>query len=346
MSEVEGLGRLEKVELREEWKSESSDFTPWLAQKENISLLGQTIGMDLEVESIEKDVGPFRADILCKDVDTNNWVLIENQLERSDHSHLGQLITYAAGLQAVSIVWIAHRFTEEHRAALDWLNEMTGDDLRFFGLEIELWKIGDSANAPKFNVVSKPNPSTRDAAEGRRWIESGGLGKTQELQLEFWTGFRNYTIETGATFKATKPQPQVWMTISIGRSGMNLAAVASTWDSESGSYDKHELRAEFSIDHQLSKVYFAQFESQKQAIEAELEESLFWHNPPNKRICRMYVRRTVDLQDRSQWADYFGWLKSKLEKLQKVFGPKTRLLQDDLRTEGIDLTPLQKPSDA
>lgn len=113
------LGRLEKVELREVWKTEASDFTPWLAQEQNIELLGETIGIDLEVEAQEKNVGPFRADILCKDTLTDNWVLIENQLERTDHTHLGQLLTYAAGLNAVTIVWIAERFTDEHRATLD-----------------------------------------------------------------------------------------------------------------------------------------------------------------------------------------------------------------------------------
>lgn len=127
------LGRLHSVDLREAWASESSDFTPWLAQEENLKLLGETIGIELELESQETEVGPFRADILCKDTATDNWVLIENQLERTDHSHLGQLLTYAAGLNAVTIVWIAQRFTEEHRAALDWLNEHTDGNINLLG---------------------------------------------------------------------------------------------------------------------------------------------------------------------------------------------------------------------
>jgi hypothetical protein len=138
------LGRLERVDRRTIWSSESSDFTPWLATEDNIAARGDAIEIDLEVEAQEKDVGPFRADILCKDTATNNWVLIENQLERTDHSHLGHLLTYAAGLQAVSIVWIAQQFTDEHRAALDWLNEITDGRFNFFGLEIELWRIGSS----------------------------------------------------------------------------------------------------------------------------------------------------------------------------------------------------------
>ena len=131
---MEELGQLIKVPLREFWEGEASDFTPWLADEENISLLGDTIGVELEVEAQERNVGPFRADILCKDTLTDNWVLIENQLEPTDHTHLGQLLTYAAGLNAVTVVWIAERFTDEHRAALDWLNEITAEGFSFFGL--------------------------------------------------------------------------------------------------------------------------------------------------------------------------------------------------------------------
>ena len=156
------LGRLRKVELRSVWQSEASHFTPWLAQEENLQLLGEAIGLELELEAQEKDVGPFRADILCRDMATDEWVLIENQLERTDHTHLGQLLTYAAGLQAVTIVWIAPRFADEHRAALDWLNERTDDTINLFGLEVELWRIGDSQVAPKLNIISQPNSWSRD----------------------------------------------------------------------------------------------------------------------------------------------------------------------------------------
>lgn len=151
------FGRLEKVDLCKGWSHEAIDFTPWLAEEGNVQLLGHAIGLDLEVEATEKNVGPFSADLLCRDTLNENWVLVENQLERTDHRHLGQLLTYAAGLEAVAIVWIARRFTEEHRAAMDWLNGITEKDIRFFGVEIELWRIGDSPVAPKFNLVAKPN---------------------------------------------------------------------------------------------------------------------------------------------------------------------------------------------
>ena len=135
------LGRLEKIKnIRDIWDTEDRDFTPWLAEEGNISLLGEAIGLSLEVEAQEKSVGPFRADILCKDTADDSWVLIENQLERTDHKHLGQLMTYASGLKAVTIVWISTNFTEEHRSSLDWLNQITDDSFNFFGLEIELRK--------------------------------------------------------------------------------------------------------------------------------------------------------------------------------------------------------------
>ena len=143
------LGRLHRVDLRDIWATEAQDFTPWLAQEENLKVLADTLNMELELEAQEKNVGPFRADILCKNTDDDSWVLIENQMGRTDTIHLGQLLTYAAGLQAVTIVWVAANFTEEHRAALDWLNDITDENFRFFGLEVELWRIGESPAAPK-----------------------------------------------------------------------------------------------------------------------------------------------------------------------------------------------------
>ena len=160
MTDVQ-LSRLERVDLGDVWKSEPASFTPWLA--ENLVFLSETLGMDLELEAQEKNVGPYRADIVCKDTTDNSWVLIENQLEATDHTHLGQILTYAAGLNAVTIAWIARRFTDEHRAALDWLNENSTDNLQFFGLEIEVWRIGESPPAPKFNIVAKPNTWTKGA---------------------------------------------------------------------------------------------------------------------------------------------------------------------------------------
>lgn len=181
------MSQLKRLDLREAWTTEAGDFTPWLGKEENIKQLGETIGVDLEVEEQEKAIGPFRADILCKDTAAGQWVLIENQLERTDHNHLGQLMTYAAGLDAVTIVWIAKSFTDEHRAALDWLNEKVSDEIRFFGIEIELWRIDSSPIAPRFNIVSKPNDWTKPSGKLRNRLSE--LTESEKLNLEYWQAF-------------------------------------------------------------------------------------------------------------------------------------------------------------
>ncbi|MEZ4601354.1 MAG: DUF4268 domain-containing protein [Syntrophotaleaceae bacterium] len=320
------LGKLEKVNLRECWRSEAGDFTPWLAQGENIALLGATIGLDLELEAQEKEVGPFRADILCKDTATDNWVLVENQLERTDHCHLGQLLTYAAGLSAVTIVWIAERFSEEHRAALDWLNEITDRRFNFFGLEVELWQIGDSPFAPKFNIISKPNDWSKQVGEARERIQSEGLTETKILQREYWESFRNFIKDKGSIIRPTKPLPQNWMNIALGRAGFQLAAVASAYNTDSQSYDTGEIRAEFCVYHSEAKAYFVALQEQKAEIEREFGDNLIWYNPETAKSCRVYIRKDANLQDRAKWDDQHQWLKSNLEKLNSVFRPRIRNL--------------------
>jgi hypothetical protein len=317
---------LERVDLRKVWQNEAEDFTPWLARKENIALLGDAIGLDLGVEALEKNVGLFRADILCKETATSHWVLIENQLERTNHSHLGQLLTYAAGLQAVTIVWIAQRFTEEHRATLDWLNEITDDRFNFFGLEIELWRIGMSPVAPKFNVVCKPNDWSKTVAAAASQVEMESLTEVKKLRLEFWTAFRSYVEEHGKQIKPTKPNPRHWMSFALGRGGINLSAVASLFDSEAESYESHEVRAEVVLVGPNCKTQFAAMEAKKAEIEAEIGEPLTWYNPSNKRACRIYLRQPATLTDRSQWPEYHAWLLQKLEALHKTFAQRVRQL--------------------
>ena len=221
------LGELTRVELRDIWTTEAQDFTPWLAQDDNLAKLGSTINLDLELEAQEKNVGPFRADILCKNTDDGSWVLIENQLERTDHNHLGQLLTYAAGLHAVTIIWVAAQFTDEHRATLDWLNEITDENFRFFGLEVELWRIGDSIAAPKFNIISKPNDWSRSISRAARQISEGKLTETKILYLDYWAGLRNFIQDHPTNLRPQKPSPQHWTDFGIGRSGYKLAALAS-----------------------------------------------------------------------------------------------------------------------
>jgi hypothetical protein len=158
------LARIQRVSARDVFSHESLDFTPWLAEEENLQLLSDALAIPLCLEAVEQPVGMFRADLLCKNQQTGQWVLIENQLERTDHAHLGQILTYASGLKAFTTVWIAGQFTDEHRAALDWLNEITVQGVQFIGVEIEFWKIGQSDIAPKFHVVSSPNQWTQEVS--------------------------------------------------------------------------------------------------------------------------------------------------------------------------------------
>jgi Domain of unknown function (DUF4268) len=317
------LGRLTRMDPREVWGSEAGQFTPWLAQEDNLRLLGDTIGLELELEAQEQNVGPFRADLLCRDVATSAWVLIENQLERTDHTHLGQLITYAAGLKAVTIVWIANPFTEEHRAALDWLNEITDSRFNFFGLEIELWRIGDSPIAPKFNLVSKPNDWSKIIVERTAHVE---LTDAKELQLSFWTAFRDFVARQHTPIRATKPLPQNWMNIAIGRSGFGLAAVASLWDSVAESYETNEVRAEFTLTGAQAKAYLTVLEADKVAIETEIGQPLLWHNPADTRSARIYVRRTANLRDRNSWPELHAWLLKRLEEFRSAFAKRVKML--------------------
>ena len=194
----ENLGKLESVDLREVWRNEADNFTPWLAKQENLDDLGETLGMQVEFQAREEAVGPYSADILCRDIDDDSYVVIENQLEETNHDHLGKLLTYAAHFKASTVVWVAKAFSEQHRAAIDWLNETSVEGTQFFALEIEVWRIGESAYAPKFNIVAKPNNWTRG---GRSTVAS--LTETQRVQLEFWIGFEDHALEHGQHVKLT-----------------------------------------------------------------------------------------------------------------------------------------------
>ena len=205
------LGRLEKIDLRDVWKPKHRT-SPLCWQEENLALLGETINL---IRTEAEQAGLFRADILCRETDGNSLMLVENQVERMDHTHLGQLLTYAAGLNTVTIVWIAKRFTDEHRVSLDWLNEITGEEVNFFGLG-ELWRIGQSNIAPKFNMVSK----LTNGPKGKAVVllsKDTDLTLAKILQLEYWNAFRDYVLEH-STVMSAKAWPCHWMNFGIGKS--------------------------------------------------------------------------------------------------------------------------------
>lgn len=313
------LGRLEKIDLRQVWSSEAVDFTPWLANPENLNILANTLGLELEVEAQEKDVGSFRADLLCKDLDSDSWVLIENQLERTDHTHLGQLLTYAAGLQAVTIIWIAAKFSEEHRASLDWLNEITDERFRFFGLEVELWKIASSPAAPKFNVVSKPNDWSRSVTKAARRINEEPVTETKALQLKYWTELRDYLTRNGSKLRSQKPYPQHWTNFSIGRSGFHLCATINT--------QLNRIGAELYISHKNAKQSFQHLYRQKEQIETELSLSLEWCELPTKKSSRIITFfEVLDLTDEKDWIRQHQWFYEVLEQFDRVFRKRVKNL--------------------
>ncbi len=318
-----GLGRLERHELRNIWASEATGFTPWLASPENIALLGEALGLALELEAQEKSVGPFRADILCRDIGNDHWVLIENQLERTDHGHLGQLLTYASGLEAVTIVWIAARFTEEHRSTLDWLNKITDDSFRFFGLEIELWRIGDSLAAPKFNIVSKPNDWSHSVTQAARAIDEAELTETRVMQREYWAALNKVFDAIGGPISGNKkPQPQAWMTFSIGRHGFHLNGFMIR--------PRDQVRAELHILGNNAKTFFALLKAQRDAIERELGFPLEWEDMPAYRDCRIsaYLDE-ADPDDQSDWPRQHDWLAKRLNDMYRVFSRRVRALDAD-----------------
>jgi Domain of unknown function (DUF4268) len=313
------LSRLEKIDLRQAWATEAGDFTPWLAMKENLALLGDTIDLELELEAQEKSVGPFRADILCKDTTTDDWVLIENQLEKTDHTHLGQLLTYGAGLKAVTIVWIANRFTEEHRAALDWLNAITDDRFNFFGLEVELWRIANSPIAPKFNVVCKPNDWSRTVAGAASRIEEGGLSETKLLQREYWAALREVFYARKSIIRPQKPHPQSWTSFAIGRSKFALGASMNT--------QKGFIQAHFNCYGTDAKAHFFLLQDQRDEIENEVGFPLEWEELPGKKESRVSVRQhSIDPTNQDAWQEQHDWLADCLDKLHKAFAQRVKVL--------------------
>lgn len=307
------LGRFEPVELREFWLDEARDFTPWLAQEDNLGLLSSTLGIELELEGVEVFVGSYKADIVARDISSDTKVIIENQLERTNHDHLGKIITYASGVDAKVIIWIAKEFSEEHRRAIDYLNENVAPNLRFFGIEIQLWRIGDSPAAPLFKVIASPNEYTSVIK-----IEEKELTETKVLYLEFWNGFKEFCKLKGTFLSIRKPRPQHWFTIAVGRSQFTLSLTASL--------QKRRLGCELYLRGANAKRAFKLLEEDKQAIE-EKTGPLEWQELPDGQDCRIVLYRSgINISDKSNWDDAFVWLKSEAELFHKTFSPRIRAL--------------------
>ena len=308
------LGTIKKIDLRDVWSSEASDFTPWLAKDENIALLGEAIGLELEVESQEKNVGPFRADILARDLTSNHYVLIENQLEQTNHNHLGQIMTYAAGLDAFSIIWIAKSFTEEHRAALDWLNRITEENINFFGIEIEVIQIGDSLPAPQFKVVAKPNDWSKSV---RSSASTGELTDTKLKQQQYWTEFKEYVEKNGSPFKVQKPSPQHWTNIALGRSNFYLSLTVNS--------QSHIICINLEIGGARAKEHFDKLrdlyeEDSKEHISTDIE----WLRLDDRKSCMVKLSKSFNFTDESSRDEQYAWFVEYVKKYIHYFRPKVK----------------------
>ena len=304
------LARLEKVDLRDQWKDEAKDFTPWLAEPENIEILSEAIGMDLEVIGKEEKVGSFSADILCKDINTNRNVVIENQLEQTDHTHLGQVITYCAGLEASTFIWISSQVREEHRAAVDWLNAITSDDYHFFAIEVQLFRIGDSPVAPNFKIVAKPNGWTKNV---RKQV-SDELSDTEKLKLEYWEEYRKYVLEQPKEFNPQRPLPQHWTNVAIGTSGI--------WLSVCVGRGKTNIAVDLIIQTSntkevFDKLYDAGNEKSKEKIGGNIQ----WLRMDDKKSSYVSLETKGDYHDRSAWQRPFEWLYETTVNFIKFFKP-------------------------
>lgn len=309
------LARLERVSLRAAWRHEAGEFTPWLAQDENLQLLADALGLpELELVAIEHPVGDFKVDILC--TDEAGKVIVENQLEKTNHAHLGQIITYAAGVGAKKVVWLAESFRPEHVAAFEFLNQNTTEDLNFFAVEVELWRIADSPMAPSFNVVVKPNDWSKTGRESARVAAT--TTPTKQLQQQFWTALVQYLEAHKVPVRPQKPLPQHWLNSNpLGRSGFHVVSTVHSRERYIG--------AEIYISHPQSKELFQKLLAQRQAIESELGFPLEWLELPESHACRIRVfRPDSDLADESAWPAYCEWLADKILRLSNAFRPLLR----------------------
>ena len=313
----QNLKQLTPVNLSEVWETEPQHFTPWLAQEENLTLLGETLGMDLELEAQEKNVGGFRADLLCKNTVDNSWVLIENQLEATDHRHVGQLLTYAAGLDAHTIIWIAKTFRQEYRAMLDWQNRITDERYRFFGVEVKIWQIEDSARAVQFDVVSSPNDWSRGVSRDTRRAASQELSETEQRQMRYWTGLQEYIVEKGSSVSFPSPRPSRYLDLSIGRTNFGLMIWQTPTRSEIGIW--------LNIYGENRAAYFRLLEEEQADIHTEMGGELQWIELSGKQRNRICLHKEdTDPQDESNWPQQFEWFTTKLERFHQVFRERIR----------------------
>lgn len=291
------LGRLSVVRPRDVWKHEALDFTPWLLS--NGDVLSDLLSMDLLLEAAEHAVGGFSLDLIGRDESTGQVVIVENQLEESDHTHLGQILTYAAGTDPTTIVWIATRFRPEHRAALDWLNERTNENTRFFGVEIEVVRIGDSAPAPAFKLVAQPNDWGKQVKAAAQQV---GMTERTQLYWDFWTRFTDLVRAKHPTWTRATTTKSSWLTMSAGVPNVN-------W---SFTFNSKGLGVQLDFvasDPELNMARFRAVEEHRAEMEAVFGAPLTWEPMEGYKATRVAAYgEMADVTQTERWGEYTDWL--------------------------------------
>ncbi len=288
------LEKMIKIDdLRTVWKHEAKDFSKWLSEEENLQELSKAVGIDIILTEIESSVGSFNVDLFANEENSNRKIIIENQLEDTNHDHLGKIITYASGKSADVIIWIVKRARDEHKQAVEWLNQHTDENIGFFLIEVELWKIGNSLPAPRFNVVERPN----DWAKALKTV--AGLSETKKLQFDYWNAFIEYAFnksEFVKEFTKRKAQPQHWYNLAVGSSEYQLGLIV---DSRKGK---------IAIDLYINdnKDIFNKLKEKQKDIEEFLETKLDWREA--KKACRIVAETNGDIKKGIEhWNEMFDW---------------------------------------
>ena len=301
------LGKLEEVDIRELWKHEQYDFSEWLSKEENIELLNDEIGLTLTDIQKEVFVGTYRCDLVAKDETTGIKVIIENQLEATNHDHLGKIITYASGLDANVVIWIVKEAREEHRSAIEWLNNKTTNELSFFLMEIRAYKIGDSLPAPKFVVVEKPNDFVKTVNTG---MDSGELSKAQAERLIFWNRFNEVLISRNKPFNVRKATTDHWYSVALGTSEVHIEVTLVNKTNSIG----------IEVYIKENKNLFDKLFNSSEEIENELGFSVDWQRLDNKKASRIiYYIEGLDFDNHENYDELMNEVIDKVIVVRNVF---------------------------
>ncbi len=272
---------------------------------ENLELLSDEIDIELSLIDTEYNVGRFNVDIFAEDLSADRKVIVENQLERTDHDHLGKLITYASGLEAEIVIWIVKEVLEEHQQAIDWLNENTNEKINFFAIKMELWRIGDSESAPRFHIISSPNNWAKSVKIS---VDKSAFTETKLLQQKFWNNFKQHVQDNKLNLRLRKTYPQHWYDLSFGRADCHISLTVHS--------QKKEISCEIYIPNSMET--YESFFDNKKAIEDKIS-GLDWQSLPTKKASRIKKITQGDFANESKWDEYFAWLGSSALAFQETF---------------------------